>query len=136
MLVPPAESWKLVLGVALLAAVVTSAWARPPRRSPPRAELRWLVLGALALYGVGLAASLTRHSPLAVVLYAGGIAVSSLAAWLSRGVDSRGEGPGDGEPVAEPPPPAPDGSSSFDWDAFERELERYVRRRREPARLS
>ncbi len=136
MLVPPADSWKLVLGVALLAAVMTSAWARPPRRSVPRTDLRWLVLGALALYGVGLAASLTRHTLLAVVLYAGGIAVSSLAAWLSRGVDSRGKGPDDGGPVAEPPPPAPDGAPTFDWDAFERELESYLVHRREPARLS
>jgi len=134
-LVPPADSWKLVLAVALLAAVATSAWARPPRRSVSRADLRWLVLGALALYGVGLAASLTRHTVLAVILYAGGIVVSSLAAWLSRGFDSRGGLDDDLEPAEEPPPPAPDGAPRFDWDAFERDLQNYARRRREPARL-
>src|SRR5437588_2194142 len=98
MLLPPADSWKLVLAIALFATVLASARARPPRRSVPASELRRLVLGALALYGVGLASSLTHRTLLAVVLYAGGIAVSALAAWLSRGTDSHGP-PGDHEPV-------------------------------------
>jgi hypothetical protein len=120
----------------LFAAVLASARARPPRRSVPGSDLRWLVAGALALYGVGLAASLTRHTLVAAVLYAGGIAVCALAAWLSRGVDSRGEPPGDGTPAAEPRPPSPDDAPQFDWATFERELELYARRRREPARTS
>jgi hypothetical protein len=133
-LVPPADSWKLVLAFALLAAMVASARAKPPRRPLPASELRRLVAGAIALYGVGLAASLTEHTLLAVVLYAAGIVVSSLAAWLSRGVDARGGPPGDDEPVQEPPPSSPDGAPGFDWPAFERDFAAYARRAREPAR--
>lgn len=131
MLVAPADSWKLVLAIALFGAVVASARSRPPRRSLPGTELRRLVLGALALYGAGLAASLTRHALLAVILYAGGIVVSALAAWLSRGVDSRGGPPPHDEPEDAPPPPSPDGAPHFDWAAFERDLHEYARRRRD-----
>lgn len=133
MLVPPADSWKLVLAIALFGAVVASAWAKPPRRTVPAAELRRLVAGALALYGVGLASSLTRHALMAVVLYAGGIAVSALAAWLSRGEDSRRNPPPDEDPVDEWPPYSPDG---FDWASFERDLEAYARRARDLVRTS
>lgn len=132
MFVPPADSWKLVLAIALFAAVVASAWARPPRRRVPGVELGRLVLGAVALYGVGLASSLTHHAVLAVGLYAGGIAVSALAAWLSRGAGSDSGPPPGQEPVDEPPTPSPDGAPSFDWRTFERELEAYSRRTREP----
>jgi hypothetical protein len=135
-LVPPADSWKLVLAIALFAAVAASAWARPPRRSVPGVELRRLVFGAVALYGVGLASSITHHAVLAVCLYAGGITVSALAAWLSRGAGS-GSGPSPGEePADEPPPPSPDGAPSFDWRTFERELAEYSRRVREPVETS
>jgi hypothetical protein len=131
--VAPGDSWKLVLAIALFAAIVASAWARPPRRSVPRSELRWLVLGALALYGVGLAASLTHHALVAAVVYAAGIGASALAAWLSRATESRGEPPHDDEAPADPPP-APGGAPRFDWASFESELEAYAARRREPAR--
>jgi hypothetical protein len=133
-LVAPAYSWKLVLAIALFGAVVASARSRPPRRSLPGTDLRRLVFGAVALYGVGLAASLTRHTLLAVILYAGGIAISALAAWLSRGVDSRGGPPPDEAPLDEPPSPTPDGAPGFDWSAFERDLEDYARRARDPIR--
>lgn len=132
MLLSPAVSWKLVLAVALFAAVFASARATPPRRSLPGPELGRLVLGALALYGAGLAASLTRHPVLGVVMYAGGIAVSALAAWLSRGADSRGGPPRDEEPAGEPTPPSPDGAPRFDWSGFERDFEAYARRTRRP----
>jgi hypothetical protein len=122
----------LVLAVALIAAVIISAWAKPPRRSVPASELRRLVVGAMALYGVGLASSLTRHPLLAAVLYACGIAVSALSVWLSRGVDA-GSGPPRGdEPVDEQPPPSPDGAPRFDWAAFERDLADYAGRTRDP----
>lgn len=133
MLLSPGVSWKLVLAVALFAAVLASARARPPRRSLPGAELGRLVLGALALYGAGLAASLTRHPVLAVLMYASGITTSALAAWLSRGADSRGGPPPEHEPVDEPRPPAPDGAPRFDWKRFEREFADYARRAREPS---
>jgi hypothetical protein len=133
MFVAPTYAWKLALALALVGAILASVYARPPSRSFPGAELRRLVLAALALYAVGLAASLTHHAVLAVILYAAGIIVSTLAAWLSRGTDS-GDWPRRGdEPDEEQPPPAPDGAPSFDWAAFERELEAWAQRDREPA---
>ena len=130
MFIPPADSWKFVLAVALFATVVASARIRPPGQAVPAVELRRLVLGALALYGVGLAASLTHHILLAVVLYSCGTAVSALAAWLSR-ADSGREPPPDEDPADEPPPPAPDDAPQFDWSRFERDFEDYTRRERE-----
>jgi hypothetical protein len=115
-----------------LAAIVISARAKPPRRSLPGSELGRLVLGALALYGVGLAATVTRRPVLAIAMYASGIAVSALAAWLSRGADSRDQPPGAEEPADEPTPPTPDGAPRFDWKQFERDLEAYARRTHEP----
>lgn len=123
----PAYSWKLVLAIALFAAVVTSARARPPRRTVPGSELRWLVVGALALYGVAAAAWLTHRLTLAVALYSCGIGVSALAAWLSRAQPGRGPSP-DEESTDEPPPPPPDGEPRIDWPSFERQLEAYSRR--------
>jgi hypothetical protein len=130
--VPPADSWKLVLAVTLFGAVLASARARPPRQAVPASDLRRLVVGALALYGVGLAASLTHHILMAVVLYSCGIAVSALAAWLSRAESGR-EPPPDEEPV-EGPPPTPDGEPHFDWSRFEREFQDYARRHRPPVK--
>ena len=127
----PADSWKVVLTVVLFGTIAASAWARPPRGAMPRAELRRLVIGAVALYGVGLAASLTHHLIMAVVLYAGGIGISALAAWLSRGTDSA-EPPSSAEPENEEPPPTPDGAPSFDWASFQRQFDAYARRTREP----
>ena len=129
MFVPPADSWKLVLAVSLFAAVVASARVKPPRKAVPLSELRRLVVGALALYGVGLAASLSHHTLLAVILYACGISVSALAAWLSR-AEASGGPPPDEEPADERPPD-PDGAPHFDWAQFERQLEDYTRRERE-----
>jgi hypothetical protein len=129
MFVPPIDSWKLVLAIALFAGVVASVRVRPPRQAIPASELRRLVLGALALYGVGIAASLSHHIVIAVILYSCGIALSALAAWFSRantgGEPRREEEPADG------PPPGPDGAPHFDWSRFEREFEDYVRRERE-----
>jgi hypothetical protein len=120
------------LAVALGGAILASAYAKAPGRSFPGSELRRLVFAALVLYAVGLAASLTRHPILAVVLFAAGIAVSALAAWLSRGNDTGGWPPRGDEPVDEQPPPEPDGVPRFDWAAFERDFRDYARRRREP----
>jgi hypothetical protein len=121
MLVPPSAAWKLVLAVALVTAISVSLVARAPRRALPGTELRRLVLAAIALYMVGGFASLTHHRVLAGLVYAAGISVCALAAWLSRGSDS--EDPPDGEePVDEQPPPEPDGLPSFDWARFETEF--------------
>ena len=133
MSLPPSFAWKIVLAVVLVAAILASAYAKAPRRASAGGELRRLVLSALVLYAVGVVASLTHHAVLAGVLYAAGIAVLSLAAWLSRGSDSGGGPPRGCEPVDEQPPPLPDGAPYFDWGAFERELQEYSRRQRDPA---
>jgi hypothetical protein len=132
MFVPPADSWKLVLAVTLFAAVVASARVRPPRQPVPGSELRRLVAGAIALYGVGLAASLSGHTLMAVILYACGIGASALAAWLSRA--ETGTDPPPPEEPADEPPLTPDGDPGFDWAQFERELQNYARREREPVK--
>ena len=64
-------------------------------------------------------ASLTHHPALAGVVYAAGIMVCALAAWLSRGTDSE-DPPRGNEPGDERPPPEPDGVPKFDWAEFER----------------
>ena len=129
----PSTVWKLALAVALGAAIVVSASARAPRKPLPRAELHWLLLGAVALYAVGLAALLAHRSQLAVLVFAAGIATSTLTAWLSRGSDAGGGPPRD-EPVDQQPPPDPDGLPRFDWAQFERELRAYTDRQRDPVR--
>lgn len=129
MFVPPDYAWKLVLAVALFGAILAAAKAKAPARTVARGELRWLVAAALGLYGVGVAASLTRHSALSAVLYAAAVAVSALAAWLSRGVEWGGGPPPGDEPGEDPPPSGPHG---FDWAAFEADFRAYERDRREP----
>ncbi len=134
MFVPPADAWKLVLAIALFAAVIASASVTPPRQPLPRAELARLVVGAVALYGAGLFATLTHHSLMAVILYSCGIGVSAFAAWLSR-ADAGTDPPHTEEPAAEPPS-APDGGPRFDWPQFEREFADYTRRERGPVKTS
>ncbi len=75
----------------------------------PGADLRRLVVSALGLYAVGGVASLTHHPVLAGLVYAAGIIVCALAAWLSRGTDSEDPPRGGEDPVDERPPPEPDG---------------------------
>lgn len=132
MIVPPSEAWNLVLAIALGASILLSAYARAPRQAVPAAELRRLVLCALALYAIGGLASLTRHPVLAGLVYAAGIGTCALAAWLSRGVDSGGPPRGE-EPVDEQPPPEPDGLPELDWASFERDFRRYTDQERTPA---
>jgi hypothetical protein len=133
MLVPPSAAWKLTLAVALGVGIFISAYARAPKRSVPNADLRRLVVSALALYAVGGVASLTHHQGLAAFVYAAGIGVCAFAAWLSRGSDSEDPPGGDEEPVDEHPPPSPDGLPELDWASFERDFREYARRAREPA---
>jgi hypothetical protein len=121
--------WKLALAVALLGAILASAFVRAPRRRVPFSELRRLVVCALALYGVGAFASLTHHPALAGLVCGAGIAIAALAAWLSRGRDQDDPPRGD-QPVAPPPPPDPDGVPRLDWLRFEREFRDYARRQR------
>jgi len=130
MVVQPADAWKLALAIVLAAAIIVSAFAHAPRRAVPSGDLRRLVVSALVLYAVGGLASLTHHPMLAGVVYAAGIVVCALAAWLSRGSDSE-DPPSDGEdPADEQPPPEPAGVPGFDWAAFERQFRAYDERRR------
>jgi hypothetical protein len=123
----PSDAWKVVLAVLLAGGIVVSIRARAPQRAIPGRDLRRLVLSAIGLYAVGGLASLTHHPVLAGLVYAAGIIVCTLAAWLSRGTDSE-DPPGGDEPVDEQPPPEPDGVPRFDWAAFEREFRSYADR--------
>jgi uncharacterized membrane protein YfcA len=125
---PPTAAWKLAFALVLVATIAISAFARAPRRSADPGELRRLVVCALALYAVGGLATLTHHSVLAGLVYATGIGVAALAAWLSRGRDQEDPPDGGSEPVDEEPPPQPDGMLRWDWDGFEREFREYARR--------
>jgi hypothetical protein len=131
MVVQPSDAWKLVLAVLLGAGILISVYAHAPRRAVAGSDLRRLVVSALSLYAVGGVASLTHHPVLAGIVYAAGIIVCALAAWLSRGTDSE-DPPGGEEPVDEQPPPEPDGLPTFDWASFERDFRAYSERRREP----
>lgn len=130
----PSLIWKLALGLALGGAIFLSVFVRAPRRSFPRADLRGMVLGALALYLVGVLASLTHHGVVAAVVYASGISLSAFAAWLSRGSDPR-HPPADEDP-GQPPPPGGSGDDPLlNWAAFERQFRAYAHRHgRQPAR--
>jgi hypothetical protein len=127
MTVTPSLALKLALALALAAGMLLSLFAEAPRHRVSGAELGKLVLCALGLYLIGGIASLTRHPILAGAVYASGIAVAEIAAWLSRGTDSEGP-PGHDEPEDEQPPPMPDGDPQFDWAAFERDFRRYSER--------
>jgi hypothetical protein len=131
MVVPPSAAWKLVLALALAVAIFGSLFVRAPRRAVPGAELRRLVFSAVALYAVGGLASIMHHPSLAGFVYATGIAVCALAAWLSRGSDSE-DPPGGEEPVDEQPPPEPDGLPTLDWAHFEAQFREYSERRANP----
>jgi hypothetical protein len=131
--VAPWVSWKLALAAVLAGLIIASASAPPPRKQLNWTDIRWLLLGALALYAVGVMALLKHFSQVAVVLSAAGITASALAAWLSRGTDHGGGPPRGPGPVDEEPPPDPDGLPAIDWAAFERELQAYAERSRDLA---
>jgi hypothetical protein len=120
---------KLAFAVVLGLAIFGSVCARAPRQSVPASELRRLVVSALVLYAVGGVATLTHHSVLAALVYATGIAVATLAAWMSRGPDQDDPPDGGDDPCDERPPPQPDGVAWSDWERFEREFRDWERRR-------
>jgi uncharacterized membrane protein YfcA len=122
------NTWKIALAAALGVAIFVSAYAHAPRRSVPGADLRRLVLSAVALYIVGAIASLSSHPILAGLVYAAGIFVCALAVWLSRGTDPDDPPHGGEEPSDERPPPSPDGVPRFDWSEFERAFRAYSER--------
>jgi hypothetical protein len=125
------QTWKLLLTLALLGAIVCSVKVRAPREAAERGELRRLVVAAVILYLVGTLASICDHGMLAAGVYAAGILVCSLAVWLSRGInrdDGHDDGCDDGPPGDQRPPPGPDGFPTFNWDEFERELHAWSQR--------
>ncbi len=126
-MLPIAAAWRLALVIAFCLAIFLSVCARAPRHSVPGSELKRLVACALTLYAVGGLASLTHHPVLAGLVYGAGIAVSALAAWLSRGRDHGGP-PDDEDPEDEQPPPELDGVPRLDWARFEREFRDYSER--------
>jgi hypothetical protein len=134
MVISLAAAWRIAFAIGLCIAIFLSICARAPSRSVPSWELRRLMCCAVTLYAVGVFAKLTDHGLLAGLVFSGGIMLSTLAAWLSRGRDQ--EDPPDGDqPVDQRPPPEPDGMPPMDWPAFEREFRRYERglRSRTPA---
>jgi hypothetical protein len=127
MIVLRSEMWKLALAIALVALIFGGAFARAPKRTVPGRDLRLMVLAALALYAVGALASFTRHPALAAGVYAAGIAVCALAAWLSRGAEPD-DPPGGPDDEEDDPPRGPDGSPELDWSEFERAFRAYAQR--------
>jgi len=122
------DIWKLGLAATLGIAIFISAYATAPSQAVAGADLRRLVYSAVALYMVGLLATVTHHALLAAIVYASGIAVCALAVWLSRGTDPEDPPPGGEEPTDERPPPSPDGVPEFDWAGFERAFREYADR--------
>jgi len=133
---PTSLIWKLALGLVLGGTIFLSILVRAPRRSSPREDLRGMLLGALALYLVGLFASFTHHAVVAAVVYATGIALSAFAAWLSRGSDPRRPHPDSDDNSTGPRgPDGPEDEPLLDWASFEREFRAYAdRHERGPAR--
>jgi hypothetical protein len=130
MIVHSIEAWKLALALPLAGAILLSLIARPPRFTVPGGQLRRLVMGAVTLYLLGAYTRFTHHTVTSAAVFAAGISLSALAAWLSRGrtpEDPRRE------PVDPEPPAAPRDEPRFDWPAFERDFQSYSRRPREPA---
>jgi hypothetical protein len=123
-----ADIWKLGLAATLGIAIVISMYATAPNQAVDGADVRRLVYSAVALYMVGLLATVTHHEVLAAIVYAAGISVCALALWLSRGTDPEDPPPGGEEPTDERPPPSPDGVPEFDWAAFERAFREYTDR--------
>jgi hypothetical protein len=137
MIFGPTNTWKIALALALGAAIFVSAYAGAPRRAVPGADLRRLVLSAIALYVVGAVASVSHHALLAGLVYAAGIFVCTLAVWLSRGTDPEDPPPDGEQPSDERPPPSPDGMPpQLDWAEFERAFRAYSDRTRDPAGIS
>jgi hypothetical protein len=132
MVVEP-NSWKLLLAVALLVAIVVSVCWAAPQRAVPRRDLHRLVLSGLSLYAAGGLAALARRETLAGLVFAAGIFTCALAVWLSRGTDSE-DPPPEEEPADQPPPPGPDGLPKLDWDEFERAFRTYAAYSSPPAR--
>ncbi len=129
LMLPPSDSWKVVLAVVLATTIVASAYAPAPRRRARRSELWRLAASALMLYAIGVLALLRERSAIAAAAYAAGIAMCAYAGWRARGTDADDDSGGGGsDPTEGPPPPGPDGVPRIDWNDFERAFYAYAER--------
>lgn len=108
--------WKLAPIVVILLALLVATLTRPPRTPVGRIELTRLVAAVAALYLVGAAALLAHRTVLAGIVFGSGLAVCSLALWLSRGSSPPRDDDDDG---GLEPDPSPDLPPSFDWEYYE-----------------
>jgi hypothetical protein len=112
--------WKLIPTVVLLGALVAGFTVRPPREPVAPAELRRLMIASAALYAAGGVALLGHRRALAGIVFATGLLIFVLTAWLARATpppqdgDDGGQG-GGGSPPLKPVPSGPD----FDWTFYE-----------------
>lgn len=132
MVVHSLQAWKLALALPLAGAILLSLIARAPRFTVPTGQLRRLVMAAVTLYLLGAYTRFTHHAVSSAALFAAGISLSTLAAWLSRGRSP--DDPRRAPDAVDPEPPVdPDDGPTFDWTAFEQDFRAYSQRPREPA---
>ncbi len=117
---PVAMPLAAVLGLlGLMAWAVVWGFLGPAARRPHPLPTVLLLAAGVASLPCGLAATGAHHRALGMLVITAGVCLLALAAHLLRA----GTGPGPGED-GEPPAPPP-----IDWDAFDRERERWTRPR-------
>jgi hypothetical protein len=110
-----------VLGLlALMAAAVLWGFAGPAARRPRTAPIVVLLAAGLASLPCGMLLTEARQRAVGMLAISAGVLLLSVAAHLLRAPARPGDD--DGPAPAEPPPGPP-----VDWDAFDRERERWDR---------
>lgn len=126
----PNQDMALPLPVVLaLLALMASAVGRgffgaPARRQRPLPTIALLGLGLLAL-PVSMGCVVVGQSRIGLGALVLGVLLFSLAAHLLRAPDSRGDEEGGGGGGGPPRPEDDRGPGGVDWDAFDRERERW-----------
>ncbi len=108
--------------LALMGAAVVWGFAGPAARRPRPLPTGLLLAGGFASLPCGLAATTAHHRATGMLVITAGVCLLALAAHLLRA--PAGPGPDDPGAASEPPPDVP-----VDWDAFDRERERWTRPR-------
>jgi hypothetical protein len=117
------STWKLIPTALVAGTLLLGLTARPPRAPVPAGELIRLVIVVTALYLVGAVALLDHRTPLAVIVFATGLALCGLAVWLSRGDNPPSQDDGDGGGGQQPPhQPTPPPDCDFDWSFYEEQF--------------
>jgi hypothetical protein len=115
-----------VLGLlALMAAAVLWGFAAPAARRPRPVPTVVLLGAGLASLPCGMLLTEARERAIGMLVITAGVCLLSVAAHLLRAPVRPGDD--DGPEPAEPPPGPP-----VDWDAFDRERERWDRVRPRP----